>query len=71
MTLHKNNIKREYAALQSLQKMHICNHKKAKKWCKIIPYKESDNIAVVVVFIDTKRSRLTYESYSTYKHIYV
>ena len=26
---------------------------------------------VVVAFIDTKRSRLTYESYSTYKHIYV
>ena len=31
----------------------------------------SPNGVVVVVFIDTKRSRLTYESYSTYKHIYV
>ena len=30
MTLHKNNTRREYTALQSLQTIHLCNHKKAK-----------------------------------------
>ena len=48
MTLHKNNIKREYTALQSLKTIRLCNHKKGKKeWGKIIPCKESDNIAAV------------------------
>ena len=48
MTLHKNDIKLEYTALQSLQTTRLCNHKKGKKeWGKIIPCKESDNIAAV------------------------